>query len=117
MAFTVSILSKNRFDVHDFNRAKIGERIQVLADVLLDDYQEHYGLTLNAAAFGMNSLDFLMIQSTDVQGDYATANNETVQFDWDPSTGVLMAYESDAGGAVADDGLDDMYIRVFGIGT
>jgi hypothetical protein len=117
MAFTVSIIEKTKVDVKDTNNAFIGQRVWGHATVLLDDYLEHYGLTLNASAFGLNSLISLFIQSVDVNGDYASANNDTVSFDWDPTTGTLMAYANDDGAAVADSGLDNMYIRVFFIGT
>lgn len=114
MAFTVSVIEKNKYDIQDYNDQFIGKRIQCIASVLLDDYQEHYGLTLNAAAFGMTSIVALFIQSVDVNGDYSS---DAVAFDWDPSTGVLMAYQTSDGAAVADDGLANMYIRVLAIGT
>jgi hypothetical protein len=114
MAFTVSVIEKQKYKIFDYNDQFIGERTQTIASVLLDDYLEHYGLTLNAAAFGMTTLTALFIQSIDVNGDYSS---DTVAFDWDPTTGTLMAYQTSDGAAVADDGLNNMYIRVLAIGS
>ncbi|HUT87128.1 MAG TPA: hypothetical protein VMX15_03465 [Candidatus Heimdallarchaeota archaeon] len=114
MAFTISTIEKSKVNIQDANGAFIGERWHLIADILLDDYLELYGLTLNAAAFGFTYLNALFIQSVDVNGDYSS---DTVAFDWDPSTGTLMAYQTSDGAAVADDGLANMYIRVYAIGS
>jgi len=100
MAFSVTIIEKNTVKIYDLNDSYIGERVQGFAKVDLDDYEEHYGLTLDADAFGLTNLNALFIQSIDV----ADTVNAGVFFDWDPDTGILMAF---TGGAAAADGALD----------
>jgi hypothetical protein len=111
MAFTVTVIEKTKFKIYDANDSFIGERVQGIANVLLDDYLEHYGLTLDADAFGLNSLVQLFVQPLDVNQSQATL------FDWDPTTGTLMAVDSTDGTAIADDGLATLNARVIFIGT
>jgi len=106
MAFTVTILEKNKVRVYDSNDSFVGERVQGFAKVDLDDYEEHYGLTLDADAFGLNTLAALFIQSIDV----ADLVNNGVFFDWDPDTGVLMAFSN--GSALGNGALDGSYAIV-----
>lgn len=108
---TVTIIEKQTIRVHDANDTFIGERIQGFANVLLDDYYETTGLTLDADAFGLTGLQQLFIQPLD-----ANVDGTPLVFNWDPSDGTLMAWDATDGSAIADAGLDDLNVRVIFFG-
>lgn len=108
---TVTIIEKQTIRVHDANDTFIGERIQGFANVLLDDYYETTGLTLDADAFDLTGLQQLFIQSLD-----AHAVGTPVAFNWDPSDGTLLAFDTTDGSAIGDAGLDNLNVRVIFFG-
>ena len=107
---TITIVEKNTVKIEDFNGSFIGERIQGIADITLDDYYNGVGITLTATELGLDGLIAIFIQSSDVN----IGINNGVFFDWIASRGVLWAFSN--GSECADGDLDGLHARIMFIG-